>query len=352
MKKIVDNSSAELIAEAAIHKAANRNDLSSPFEKISPFNVYDVMSRGKIELDFVYSGVLAKSIGLLVGQGGSGKSYFMMQAAVAIATGDFAPTECTFGWEPNKIGRSVYLNLEDPPEVVHNRLNDLYSRFGKNEQAIELINQNFQMWPLSGNGFYLLDEKTGRNHRVIDEIKERLGGNNPARFCCLDTISRSFRGDENSNSLAAEFIEILTEVAVDSGCAIVAVHHVSKAAVGANARDDKTADSASASRGASALTSNARWVGYLSNMNDAQCKSLIDPDSGVYGEVIGERHRKKYAQFSVAKSNYKEVEDSYWLKRTEGGILIRKDLKEAILPSKPSNAKRTDSGNRYQDLDS
>ena len=292
-------------------------ELSNKLINKPPVKFSEIQKKGKTELDFVFSGLLAGSTGLLVGAGGAGKSFFAMGLAASIATGRWAPGACTLGFIPQIAGHVAYFNLEDPQVIIENRLYDLMQHFADDADAIEMLEQNLDILPLAGSLLAIAD-KNGADQFVVAEIKEFLRSKN-TRLMIIDTVSRSHRMDENDNSQMALFNQILTNIAEETGAAILAIHHVNKQALSTN----KNQEIEGGIRGASALKDNARWVGYLSNLSEEECGKLYDPNFTGY---ISSDHRKKYAKFEIAKSNYKMAEEVKYFRRAAGGVLLPASL--------------------------
>ncbi len=100
---------------------------------------------------------------------------------------------------------------------------------------------------------------------------------------------------ENSNEHAAAFISALEALAVKHSMTVLFTHHTGKAS------RDAGKQTTVASRGASALTDNARWV-----LNLERCKQF----------AINERDAGDYIKIRVTKSNYTAVTPYFNFKRT------------------------------------
>ena len=62
-------------------------------------------------------------VGMLVAPGGTGKSFFSIQLAVAVATG----VRLADHWEVDEVGSSLILCAEEDDDDLHHRLRDVLS---------------------------------------------------------------------------------------------------------------------------------------------------------------------------------------------------------------------------------
>ena len=83
-------------------------DLSAAFENTPP------------ELDFVWPGFLAGTVGAVIAPGSTGKTYWALQAAMAVACNVAGGDSLSIS--PTRSGRVVYLAAEDPDSVLKQRI--------------------------------------------------------------------------------------------------------------------------------------------------------------------------------------------------------------------------------------
>lgn len=114
------------------------------------------------ELDFIWPGFLAGTVGALVAPGATGKSFFALEAAMSIACsvagGDLV------GLTPAHTGRVVYLAGEDPQPALVRRVHAIGQHL--NQSAREAIAENLMLEPIMGKRLNVMDEAHLR--RVID----------------------------------------------------------------------------------------------------------------------------------------------------------------------------------------
>jgi RecA-family ATPase len=271
----------------------------------------DIMAAFTIEppeLDFIWPGFLAGTVGALVAPGATGKSFFALEAAMSIACsvagGDLV------GLTPAHTGRVVYLAGEDPQPALVRRVHAIGQHL--NQSAREAIAENLMLEPIMGKRLNVMDEAHLR--RVI----EYSAG---ARLIVLDTLSRIHSLDENSNGDMAHLVSVLEHNAATTGAAVLYLHHVNKG----SARDGQT-DQQQAARGASALIDNARWCGYVAKMTEQEAERMSDRSFD--RSPIGNDRRGLFVRFGVSKQNYDATPLDRWYQRHTGGVLLPVQLVE------------------------
>ena len=254
------------------------------------------------EIDFIWPGFVAGTVGALVAPGATGKSFWALEAAMAVAStvsgGDILRLHPQRGGSGHKV---VYLAAEDPAPVLIRRIHSIGQHLAR--PARESIAANLTISPVMGRRLDLMQ----RNY--CDDLIKICAG---ARLLVLDTISRMHNLDENSNGDMARLVSTLEHIAVSTGAAILFLHHVNKG----SAREGYS-DQQQAARGASSLVDNARWCGYVAKMTADEAKS--------YG--IGDR-KSYYARYGVSKQNYTATPTDQWYERKEGGVLVPVELTE------------------------
>lgn len=270
------------------------------------------------ELDFIWPGFLAGTVGALVAPGATGKSFWALQAAMAVACG--VPGGDLLGLEPAAAGKVVYLAGEDPEPALLRRAHAIGRHL--TADAREEIAMNLQLLPVMGLRLDVM--KSSHLHSLI----QLCSG---ARLVVLDTLSRVHGLDENSNGDMARLVSQLEHIAAQTGAAVLYLHHVSKG----SAREGQ-ADQQQAARGASALIDNARWQGFVQRMSEDEAKKLSENGALAVGEQRG-----YYVRWGVPKQNYSEPVTDRWYRRHDGGVLLPVELAEVgVGAAAPSKAKR------------
>lgn len=265
--------------------------------------------------DFVLPSLPRGKVGLLAATGGTGKSFWTLQACFQIAVSgvcnfDLSGAEMDGGAE--KMGSALLVSLEDESEDLIRRLQSIKKHWLNSEEKSEWINavseeSLFEMLPLSGQGLSLFDENC--NILPVVELIKKHAENMPRlRLMVVDTLRRSHDGDENNNGQMSKVLRVFEQLAKDLNTSILLLHHENKAAMG-------NADAgAGALRGASAIVDNARWVMRMQVMtkSDAEERGISDDDI-----------RKKWIKVTNEKSNYGPIQPEKWLERVAEGVLIK-----------------------------
>lgn len=244
-------------------------------------------------LDFVLPGLLAGTVGSLVAPGATGKSISALQLIMQVCTGkDF------FGIGQYPTGAAVMLAAEDPANVLHTRIKAIAGHLEEYER--ENLKANCLILPCLGQAGDLLDDG-----RTVADIERVAQG---ARLVVIDTLSRWHTGEENERRDAARVMRGLERIAKNTGAAIIFLHHTSKAAA-----LNGGGDLQQASRGSSVFVDEARWVAFLQVMTGDEAKTF----------GYGDDERKRYVRYGVTKANYCPPQLDIWLRREEGGVLVR-----------------------------
>lgn len=229
--------------------------------------------------------LLAGTVTVLTAPGGSGKTTFTTALALSIATGK--PILNMTVWGPRKVW---VWNLEDD-------LDELWRSFGAARQhhGIDLDALDVKVWLNSAlDGSELCTATEGRDgmtllEPVFDKISAEIK-HNGIGVLIIDPFVSSHAVEENSNTKIDKIAKAWARVARATGCAIILVHHTSKAGAG-------EVSSASA-RGASALTSAARGVIVINKMPADAARSIGVPDSDRwrYFSVQDDKHSRAPAE--------------------------------------------------------
>lgn len=258
-------------------------------------NILHVFMQEPQPIDFVWDGFKARTIGALVSPGGVGKSFFALEAAIAIAGGpdllDLRP-QCT--------GRVVYLDAENPQSDIIYRLHAIGQYL--NEEQKKIVAPNLIIEPIVESEFNLMRK---------DHLEQIIEICTDSRLLILDTISCFHTKDENNSSHVARLISALKYIITQTGTTILFLH-----------RTNKPTESPT-------LINNTRWCGFLREMTEQEADELSD--NIYYRKPIGEEKRKFYLRLDIIKSNYAIPSNEGWFVREEGGVLIP----TAIIPAIP-----------------
>ena len=241
-------------------------------------------------MDFVLSGFLLGTVGALIAPGGAGKSFWALEAAVYLST---LCKHNLMGLHAEKGGRVVLLSLEDPQVVTKTRAYKITHSL--TPELRDLISENLDIVDLFGCESDLMDDE------FFSNAIEYCAG---ARLVIIDTLSRAHRLDENKNGEMSQLMSRMDSMAQKTGATVLFIHHISK-----SSNKEGAGNKATASRGASVLVDNARWVGFLQQMTKEDKSS------------VPENERWRYVKWGVSKINYGLPIPDSWLEKSDGGVL-------------------------------
>lgn len=197
----------------------------------------------------------AGRVGIVAGGGGMGKSWALMQLAIAVASGSKWLGHFEISTEPGPVLLAL---AEEELEEMRRRIYWAVSAAELDDDQRKLLARNLYPLPLAGISAALTETNEARQEvpstfqAMLRERLERAA--DPWRLVVLDPISRFAGPDvETDNAAGTRFVRILESLADLSGATIVAAHHTKKASRGG--ASDETA-----LRGSSSLVDGARWV--------------------------------------------------------------------------------------------
>jgi RecA-family ATPase len=161
---------------------------------------------------------------LLAGPSKAGKSFLLLQLAIAIAEG-----REWLGWKCRK-GRVLYVNLElDRPSAIC-RMLDLYASLGIPTDHMDDVD----LWNLRGKALPMTDLAP----RLIRRAAKRQYS-----AVIIDPIYKVITGDENAAHEMAKFCNQFDRVCAELGAATIYCHHHSKGGQGQKHASDRASGS-------------------------------------------------------------------------------------------------------------
>ncbi|AXF10005.1 DNA helicase [Paraburkholderia graminis] len=247
-------------------------------------------------LDHVLPGLLAGTVGALIGPGGVGKTMLLMQIACDIAAGKPVGGGIL---TPHKLSGTgapvVFLLAEESRDVMQWRLQAAlhgiqemaeFKDAGACDALVERLSRHLLVYPLAGAKRLGL---VADGHVVEDALSKVAEMAKSARLLIVDPLRRFHSGEENDSSHMTNVVGAFERIAAQSGAAVLLSHHANRSSVLAGAGEH-----ASASRGSSALTDSIRWQANLS--------AVTESTAGYLG--IAEPHRRNFVRLDIAKANY------------------------------------------------
>jgi hypothetical protein len=254
---------------------------------------------GDVEpLDFVFGGFLAGSVGGIIAPGGAGKSYLGLGLCISLTCKDLLGLEIEA-----KDHQVAYITAEDPLPVLYHRALSLSEHLSPEDR--EKVQSRVVLQSLHGFTPQLLTAKGERDERWIEGLKRAATGK---RMMIIDTLRKFHQGEENDSGHMTLLTQILDEIASQTGCGVLFLHHANKGAT-LNAQGAEQG----ASRGSSALVDNIRFQLNLVSMSEAEAKE----------KRVDEACRRHFVRLVGSKSNYAENSGDHWLRRDKGGVLVK-----------------------------
>lgn len=215
-------------------------------EEEKDFEISSILDINEEEIKFICQDWLPiplKTVSMILAEGGVGKSWIAIQAAMRYVKGED--------------GVKAFLWLsEDPSGITKSRASSI---------AKKILNTDFQKFRnVSICGSERSPLGIVYNDKKFKKFKEAL---KDYTLIILDPLIGFFDGNENSNSEAKKFMVKFTQWATDENKAIVFIHHVDK--------------KAGKSRGASAFRDAARLLYDVEKdeNNSSQLKFSFDKDN-------------------------------------------------------------------------
>lgn len=240
-------------------------------------------------------------VGMLVAEGGAGKTIALVQLALAVASHE--PTPWLGCYDVPNQGRALLVLGEEDADEVHRRLYNARRSMGApvpEPGAIVAL-------PLAGVPCAMVESDQHRN--PIDApflvwLRGYLQDHGPFALVIVDPLSRFGGVDaETDNAAATRFVQALESIAVETGATVIVAHHTNKLARGAGSKVD-----GSSARGSSAFYDGVRWAAGMT-------VERLETPEGTTAELV---------TLANTKSNYSRKGDPVTLERDEenGGALV------------------------------
>jgi RecA-family ATPase len=255
-------------------------------------------------------------VGALVARGGTGKSQFLLQMAISVATG----VKLAGRWEIGEPGAAMVLFSEDDDEEIHRRV-----RTCADFMAGDTRDQAKFFQDLKDNLFIksmvaqpnLMTAKLKSGEVVATDYVSRLlltlRGVPELKLVIIDPASRFRGGEENSAGDVTRFVEELEKIPRAVGATLLVAHHVRKSS---SSSADQAQDAA---RGSSALSDGVRWQMNITSFDASRGSKYAIPSG---------QHRN-YLTVDITKNNYAAPQEEVILKRGDGGYLSCVEIQTA-----------------------
>jgi RecA-family ATPase len=280
----------------------------------------------------VFPGLLAGSVGSIIGQGSAGKSFLALQLGLSVASPD--PFDPLFDQrnqlKSDESGPVKVLMAEDPEGIIGTRLHYMLQKVvgATSEANLDAINEKFHAQSLVGSIPRILDpddEDRAKKwrHNLLKTAED-------TRFLIIDPLSRFHGVDENDNVAMTKLVQVFESITEETDCTILFTHHSNQ---GARANASTAGKRGAASRGATALTDAVRWQMNLRFLTEDEAEELeIPPDE-----------RTDYVGINLPKSNYRKSDSPIWCRRKQGGVIsacsLDPQIRDAGRPERSNNGK-------------
>lgn len=256
----------------------------------------------RVHIEYVLPGLPIGSVGLIVGPGSVGKSFLSLELGISVALGhsvigipgDFAsPTP----------GRVALVFGEDDRAVINNRMHDVAKHFRMSDADRFRLDNDLVVLSLVGEDMRITqtDGRTVTDGEFLPKLRLICAGR---RLVFVDPLVRLHDADENDNTAASHLMLSIARIARDTHCSIVLLHHSGKG--------DR--EGWAAARGASAITTTARWQLNITSPTKEEIENLRLGDNA-----------KLWVKADGVKMNYADSVRSFWMQRQAGGVLVYKD---------------------------
>lgn len=260
-------------------------------------------------------GLPLKKLGILAGDGGTGKSYLALELALSVALRrplirGFTPTN-------HSDGPVLCCFAEDDEHVVSQRLKSVCKALDVTEDEVDHLVESGRFQFIAGDSTPLLkpDNSGGYMRGPGFGRLDGLARKNSYSLIVIDPlIAWAGVSDENSNSAIQQAANTLIDLAKASGGAVLCCHHTNKS--GSRAADM----SQNVSRGGSSLQCAARSMCTIRTLGEQDASQFDLPSDEV----------TDYVEVAFAKNSYAfRSPRSSFLHRENGGALRSIDLMEA-----------------------
>ena len=182
----------------------------------------DWMGQHVPPLEWIVPGIIpARTVTLLSGDGGVGKSLIACQLAACVTA-----EQPWLGQPVLSTGPVLYVSAEDDRDELHRRVDKILNHYGVSYDDIA----DLHFVELVGEGAVLAvpDKRDGLIRKTIrfQQIEAEVERLQPV-LVVLDTLANLFAGNENDRTQVGQFISLLRALTVDHGTTVLLLAHPS-----------------------------------------------------------------------------------------------------------------------------
>lgn len=267
----------------------------------------DWLHRAPSPIEYTWDRYLPRgSVGLLVAEGGTGKTYLPQALAQSVAGG------VPFLGLPTRQGKAVHIAFEEVPDELRRRQYAIFQTeiedFPKDKLArfIRDTERNLYVKSVVGQEIHLavMDGSNVVQGRALSTLIYHLRELGNVELVVIDPLSRAHSIDNESQAWGTVIINACERIALEVGCTVLLTHHTGKG---------KEREDLYSARGASALPDAARVVLRLkeATLEDTKYTNLSEDDI----------HNHRILRLVNSKLNYGPRQPDIWLYRTGDGVL-------------------------------
>ncbi|MFT8669483.1 MAG: AAA family ATPase [Liquorilactobacillus hordei] len=188
-------------------------------------NMSDLFEKPIVLASELISGVLRQGHKMLIaGPSKAGKSFSLIQLAIAIAEGwKWLDFQCAQG-------KVLYVNLELDERSAKKRFVDIYNSIGRGHNHVN----NIDVWNLRG--------KTSPMDKLAPKLIRRAEKAD-YKAVIIDPIYKVLTGDENNAHDMSLFVNQFDLIATELKCSVIYAHHHSKGSQGGKSSMDRSSGS-------------------------------------------------------------------------------------------------------------
>jgi len=273
--------------------------------------------------------------GVLAASGGGSKTQFLLQLGISVCLGEMLGGVPTL--PPEDAGSVLILATEDDGEEIERRLWGIHQLRHFSEAERALLTRRLQIIPMVGRTVQLLKQIDGNPEPIWEQVRtvvERAKSVERPRLIVLDPLARFLGGEEGSNQAGIRFVEMMEFMAKQTGAAVIASAHISKAALAK--LDEGHELSQGDVRGASAIVFNTRATAFLTPPCPLKAKEKWcaeqDIEESLYDDIL---------KLRLSKTNVSRIGSEAYFERVvigESSVLTPFDYKRPAVAAKDQAA--------------
>lgn len=248
----------------------------------------------------------ARTVHLMMGDGGTGKSLLALQLAVATAAG-----KPWIGMDIDRPGPVAYYGAEDDMDEMHRRVADVCA--AAEVESEDLRGRLHLKSAVAEDSIFAALDRTGRVKptKLLKRITRELEAVKPS-LLVLDTLANLHALDPNNQEQARAFVGLLVQIAQEHDCSVLLLAHPSRTGMATGGGDGFSVGWSNSVRSRSYLRADkdAHDVRVLENLK-ANYGSTARAAKLVYQGGALVPVTEDYAQGEVAKRVFIELLDRF-----------------------------------------